>query len=174
MNGFATQSLIALAVAVLVVLRFARRELRERVVSEKTLWIRPALLAVMTVYLVWTTATIDPAGVGEMLLALAIGIVLGVVTGVLIVRNTRFAPADRPRAVRVQGNRTTFAVWVGALVVRLIARYALPHGADPRAQLPLNCGTVALVAAAFVVIALAFYGASRKMSSLSGVPATIA
>lgn len=174
MNGFAMQSLIGLAVAVLVVLRFARRELRERVVSANTLWVRPVLLAAVTVYLVWATATIDPAGLGEMGLALAVGIALGVVTGVLIVRNTRFAPADRPRAVRVQGNRTTFAIWIGALVVRLIARYALPHGADPRAQLPLNCGTVALVAAAFIVIALAFYGASRKMSSFSGVPGTIA
>ena len=174
MNGFATQSLLALAVAVIVVLRFARRELRERIVSANTLWVRPTLLVAVTVYLVWATATIDPGGLAEMGIALGAGIVLGVVTGMLIVRNTRFAPADRPHAVRVRGNRTTFAIWIGALVVRLIARYALPHGADPRAQLPLNCGTVALVASAFIVIALAFYGASRKMSSLSGVPGTIA
>lgn len=156
MNAFVTQSLIALAVTVFVVLRFARRELRERVVAMKTLWIRPVLLAVVVVYLVTVTAKIDPAGIDEMMLALAIGATLGVVTGVLIVRNTRFAPAGRAGAVRVRGNRTTFAIWIGALVVRLIARYALPHGADPRAQLPLNCGTVALVAAAFIVIAGAF------------------
>jgi hypothetical protein len=165
-NGFAGQSLIALAVVVLVVFRFARRELVERVVRARTLWIRPALLAVLTVYLVALSSSLDPRGDGEMLLSLAGGIVLGVITGALIVRNTRFRAADVPWSVRVQGNRVTFGIWLGALAVRLVARYAFPSGADPRAQLPLNCGTVALVAAAFVVIAVAFYVEIRRYGSV--------
>jgi Protein of unknown function (DUF1453) len=161
-NGFAGQSLIALAVAVFVVFRFARRELVERVVSARTLWIRPAVLVALTAYLVVLSSSLDPSGDGEMLLTLAAGGVLGVITGALVVRYTRFRAADRPWSVRVQGSRATFGIWIGALAVRLLARYALPHGADPRAQLPLNCGTVALVAAAFVVIAIAFYAAIRR------------
>jgi hypothetical protein len=170
-NGFATQSLIALGVTVLVVFRFARRELVERVVGAHTLWIRPALLIVLTVYMVVLTVALDPHGIAEMVAALAIGIVLGGITGALIVRNTSFRAAERAGAVRVQGNRITFAVWIGALAIRLVARYALPGGGDPRAQFPLNCGTVALVAVAFVVIAIAFYAAIRRYASVS--PATV-
>ena len=168
MESSAIQSLVGLGVAVLVVLRFARRELRERTVAAKTLWIRPAVLLAMTIYLVGLSLSIDPAGDAEMWLALAGGVVLGIITGSLIVANTQFHPADKPSAVRVLGNRVTFAIWIGALLVRLLARYALPHGADPRTQLPLNCGTVALVAAAFVVIAAGFY---REIGRTSPVAA---
>jgi hypothetical protein len=164
-NGFAGQSLIGLAVAVFVVFRFARRELVERLVRAKTLWIRPLVLVVLTVYLVVVSSWLDPSGDAEMLTVLIAGIVLGVITGVLIVRNTRFGPGERPWSVRVQGNRVTFGIWIGALAVRFLARYALPHGADPRSQLPLNCGTVALVAAAFVVIATAFYVEIRRFTA---------
>jgi hypothetical protein len=166
-NAFAMQSLIGLGVTVLVVFRFARRELVERVVRARTLWIRPALLVVLTAYMVVLTVTLDPHGIGEMVAALAAGIVLGAITGVLIVRNTAFRAADRPGAVRVQGNRITFGVWIGALAIRLVARYALPSGGDPRAQFPLNCGTVALIAVAFVVIAIAFYDAIRRYPSIA-------
>lgn len=170
MNGFTTQSLIALGVTVLIVFRFARRELVERVVRARTLWIRPALLVVLTVYMVLLTVTLDPHGIAEMIAALAAGIVLGAITGTLVVRNTSFRAADGPGAVRVQGNRITFGVWIGALAIRLIARYTLPNGGDPRAQFPLNCGTVALVMVAFVVIAIAFYAAIRRYARVAPAP----
>jgi hypothetical protein len=166
-HGIATQSLIALGVAVLVVFRFARRELVERVVRARTLWIRPALLVVLTASMAVLTVDLDPRGIGEMIAALAVGIVLGAITGTLIVRNTSFRAADRPGAVRVRGSRITFAVWIGALAIRLVARYALPGGADPRTQLPLNCGTIALVAVAFVIIAIAFSSAIRRYADIS-------
>ena len=166
MNAGEVQSLVAIAVTLLVVLRFARRELYERSVSARSLWIRPALLSLITVYLVSLSLRIDPAGDAEMWLALAGGAILGVIVGVLILANSRFRAADTPSAVRVQGNRITFGIWIAAILVRLAARYLLPHGADPRSQLPLNCGTVALVAVAFVVIAAGFY---REIARLSPV-----
>ena len=72
--------------------------------------------------------------------------------------------------MRAQGSPITFAIWIGAFAVRFIARFVVPHGADPRTQLPLNAGTVALVATAFIVIALAFYraiGRYRKRCEVS-------
>lgn len=99
-----------------------------------------------------------------MLATLAGGIVLGCITGVAVVRNSVFSPADRAAAVSVRGNRVTVAIWIGALAVRFAARFILPHGADPRAQLPLNCGTVAMAATAFVVFAVACYRAIRLHS----------
>ena len=154
-----TQSLFSLLIVAFVVFRFAQRELKERVIKAATLWIRPVVLLAITAYLIVLSVSLDPSGTTEMVVALVAGIVLGVVTGVLIVANTSFAPAGIPNAVRARGSRITFAIWIGAFVIRFVARYAVPHGTDPRTQLPLNCGTVALVATAFIVIAVAFYRA---------------
>ncbi len=161
-NPMVTQSLISLLIVALVVFRFAQRELKPRVVKAATLWIRPAVLIAIAGWLIWLTLRLDPSGTTEMIVALGAGIVLGIVTGALIVANTAFAPADIPNAVRAQGSRITFAIWIGAFAIRFAARYIVPHGADPRTQLPLNVGTVALVAAAFIVIALGFYRAMGR------------
>jgi hypothetical protein len=155
-NSVVTQSLIALLVAALVVFRFAARELKPRVVKASTLWLRPGLLIVLTAWLIWTTLAIDPAGTTELAIAVIVGALAGLVTGVLIVRYTAFSPAGVPNAVTASGSKVTFGIWIAAFVLRFAARYLVPHGADPRTQLPMNSGTLALVAVAFVVIAIAF------------------
>jgi hypothetical protein len=168
MNSSTTQSLYALAVTVFVVYRFARRELRERTIKASTLWIRPALLIAITGYLIYLSSTLDPLGDGEMLAVLGGGAVLGVIVGLAIVRNTHFAAAAVSNAVRVTGNKITFAIWIAALAVRLLARFVLPHGAEPAAQLPLNCGTIVMTAVAFVVIAIAFWIEIRRYAGVGG------
>ena len=157
MNPILTQSLFTVLILALVVFRFASRELKERVIKAGTLWIRPVVLLAITVWLIVLSVSLDPSGSTELIVALIAGVVLGAVTGMLIVANTRFRAADIPNAVRAQGSRITFGIWIGAFAIRFIARFVVPHGADPRTQLPLNAGTVALVATAFIVIALAFY-----------------
>jgi len=172
-NPIVTQSLVSLLVVAFVVFRFARRELKERVIKAGTLWIRPAVMLAITAWLIVLSVSLDPSGTTEMIVALIAGIVLGAVTGVLIVANTSFRAADIPNAVRAQGSRITFAIWIGAFVIRFLARYLVPHGADPRTQLPLNAGTVALVATAFIVIAFAFYraiGRYRNVPAYGGAP----
>ncbi len=156
MESRALTTLLPLAVTVLVVFRFAFRELRERTITSPGMWIRPAIFVALTAYLVVLTAGINGRDDGIMLVSLAAGALLGVVTGVAIVRNTTFTPADKRNAVRVRGSRVTLGIWIAALAVRLLARFLFPGGADPRAQLPLNCGTVALVGVAFIIITLAF------------------
>jgi hypothetical protein len=165
MNSLTTQSLFGLAIAALIVFRVARRELSERTVSARSLWIRPAIMVALSVYIVSLSMRLDPDGNGEMIAVLIGGAVLGVVTGFAIVRNTRFAAAAVPNAVLVSGSRVTMGIWIAAFAVRLLARYVLPHGADPRAQLPLNCGTIVMTAVAFVVIALAFTAEIRRYAS---------
>lgn len=167
-NSFVTQSLLVLLVAAFVVFRFAVRELKPRVIkSGASLWARPVIMVALCVWLVWTTATVDAAGIDQLVAALIVGAVLGAVTGFLIVRYTTFSPASIPNAVVASGSRVTFAIWLGAFVVRFVARFLVPHGADPRTQLPMNSGTVALVAVAFVVIALAFH---RAIDRYRGAP----
>jgi hypothetical protein len=170
MNSLTTQSLFGLAIAALIVFRVARRELRERTVRARSLWIRPAIMVALSIYIVSLSMRLDPDGNGEMIAILIGGALLGVVTGVAIVRNSRFAAATVPNAVLVSGSRVTMGIWIAAFAVRLLARYVLPHGADPRAQLPLNCGTIVMTAVAFVVIALAFTAEIRRYrhSTLNG------
>jgi hypothetical protein len=168
-NPVVMQSLFSLLIVALVVFRFAQRELKERVVKAATLWIRPAVLLAITVWLIVLSMQLDPSGTNELIVALIAGVVLGAVTGLLIVANTSFRAADIANAVRVQGSRITFAIWIGAFAIRFLARFLVPHGADPRTQLPLNAGTVALVATAFVVIALAFYRAIGRYRNTAGI-----
>lgn len=155
-NSFVTQSLIALLVAAFVVFRFAARELKPRVVKASTMWLRPAILIAGTAWLIWTTLAVDPAGTTELAIAVAVGAIAGLLTGALIVRYTTFSPAGVPNAVMASGSKITFGIWIAAFVLRFLARFLVPHGADARTQLPMNSGTLALVAVAFVVIAIAF------------------
>jgi hypothetical protein len=170
-NPVVAQSVITLLVAAFVVFRFATRELKPRVIKGGVLWARPVILTVLTAYLVWLTVSIDPAGIDQLFGALIAGGILGAITGILIVRYTTFAPAGVPNAVIASGSRVTFAIWVIAFVLRFVARYVVPHGADPRTQLPMNCGTVALAAVAFVVIAFAFH---RAIDRYRGAPPIVA
>ena len=169
-NPIVTQSLVFVLIAAFVVFRFAQRELKERVVKAGTLWIRPAVLLAITAWVIVLSVSLNPSGTTEMVVALIAGVALGAITGLLIVANTSFRAADVPNAVRAQGSRITFAIWIGAFVIRFIARFVVPHGADPRTQLPLNAGTVALVATAFIVIALAFYRAIARFRNAGGSP----
>ena len=162
MNPAQTQSLITLAFAVFIVLRFALRELRPRTIGARTLWLRPGLLVAVTAWMVYLSLTLEPSGDAFMAAALAIGIALGALVGWAVARGTTFAPAAAPNAVIAQGSRVTFAIWVGAIALRLLARFLIPTGGDPRAQLPLNAGTLGMVSAAFVVIAVAFAAEIRK------------
>jgi predicted membrane-bound spermidine synthase len=161
-----TSSLIAFVITAAVVFRFAQRELRERTITARWLWVRPAVLVVLAAYLIAASAQFAPRGDTEMLAVVAGGAVLGVLVGLLIVRNSTFAAAEKPRAVRVRGNRVTLFVWIGALAVRVLARYVLPYGAEPRSQLPLDCGTVMMTAVAFVAIAVAV---RREIARYAGV-----
>jgi len=163
------QSLLTVLIAAFVVFRFAIRELKPRVVKGGVLWLRPIILLALTAWLVWTTLAVDPTGTDQLIMALVAGGVLGAITGLLIVRFTTFAPAAVPNAVVASGSRITFAIWVIAFLLRFAARFVVPHGADPRTQLPMNSGTVALVSVAFLVIAIAFQRAIARYGS--GTPA---
>ncbi len=96
------------------------------------------MLFAITVWLFVLSVSLDPSETTEMIVALIAGVALGAITGLLIVANTSFRAADVPNAVRVQGSRITFAIWIGAFPIRFLARFLVPHGADPRPQLPLK------------------------------------
>jgi peptidoglycan/LPS O-acetylase OafA/YrhL len=173
LNAANTQSLFALAVSVIIVFRFARRELTQRTIRLKTVWIRPVIMFALLAYMISLSAQLDPSGDATMTWALIGGAVLGLLAGIGIAANTSFAPAPAPNAVLAKGGAITLVIWIVALAIRLIARYAVPHGADPRTQLPLNCGTIVMTAVAFTVISLAFVREIRRYSATMAAPGSI-
>jgi hypothetical protein len=177
MNGGAggmNPGLISLAVGLVVIVRFLFRELRERTVKVRTLWIRPGFVVLIAVGFAAAALTRPGVNLGLLALVVVLGAALGVLTGVLVVGSTSFAPADVPGAVRVHGSITTVIVWVAALGLRLAARFALgAAGADPTTQLELNVGLLTLLAAAFVFVALAFHRAVDRLAPGATVARTL-
>jgi steroid 5-alpha reductase family enzyme len=166
-NGSAgtTTTLITLVVAALVVVRFLFRELRERKVRLRSIWIRPGILGAFTVVLIVVAFTVPRTNMAFLALACVVGAALGVVTGMLVARSTTFRPADERGAVLAKGNTTTVIVWIAALALRYVARFAFAgSGASPAEQVELNAGLLALVTAAFVVVALEFHRAIDRLA----------
>jgi hypothetical protein len=166
-TGFGNSTWITLAVAAFVVVRFALRELRPRIVRVRYLWIRPALLGVMTLLIL--AACIVVPGMSTLFLAsaLGIGIVVGAVVGGAVVRLSRFEPTGTGGDVRVVGSWKTAAVWIVAVLFRLLARFAVPAN-DQASQLALNAGLIMLIFVAFAIVAAGFH---REIDRARGRPA---
>ncbi|MBV8749239.1 MAG: hypothetical protein JO103_05960, partial [Candidatus Eremiobacteraeota bacterium] len=78
---------------------------------------------------------------------------------------TVFTPAGMRGAVRAKGNATTVAIWLIALALRFVARYAFADlGASRTVQYELNVGLVVLITAAFIVVALGFHRAIDRLA----------
>ena len=156
--------LITLVIVALVVVRFLFRELRARKVTLRLLWVRPGILLVFTLLAIAAAFATPGVNVAILLLSVAGGAVVGVVTGALVARSTTFSPAGERGAVIAQGSIVTVIIWVVAILLRFAARYAFADaGANLAAQFELNAGLLALVAAAFVVVALAFHRAIDRL-----------
>jgi hypothetical protein len=156
---------LTLALVVVVVGRFLFRELRARKVRVRTLWIRPGILAVLTLVLIGSGFVIPHVSMGVVALSVLVGAAVGIGVGVLVARMTTFAPAGERGAAIAQGSFKTVIVWVVAIVLRLVARYAFAGaGASPAEQYELNVGLLALVTAAFVVVAVEFHRAIDRIA----------
>jgi hypothetical protein len=177
MNGSAggmSPALISLAVGLVVIVRFLFRELRERTVKVRTLWIRPGIIALLTVGFAVAAFARPSVNPGLFVLMLLAGAAVGVLTGVLVLGSTTFAPAGIAGAVRVRGSVVTVIVWIAALSLRLAARFVVGGaGADLTTQYELNAGLLALLAGAFIVVALGFHRAIDRLAPDATVARTL-
>ncbi|HEV2740271.1 MAG TPA: hypothetical protein VGU66_16945 [Candidatus Elarobacter sp.] len=165
---------LTLALVAVVVVRFLFRELRARKIRVRTLWIRPGILAVLTLVLIGAGFAIPHVSMGVVALSVLVGAAFGVGVGVLVARLTTFAPAGERGAVVAQGSAKTVIVWVAAIVLRLLARFAFAGaGATPAEQYELNAGLLALVTAAFVVVAVEFHRAIDRLAPGTSTPGTM-
>jgi len=168
-SGSMNTTLITFIVVVFVVVRFLYRELRARVVQGRTLWVRPAFLVVVVALLTATALTIPGAQPVEVVIGLVAGTVLGIVTGTLALRYTTFETAGVPNAVRALGSSKSVIVWVVALALRFAFRLFFAHD-GAQVQFTLNVFTTALIAVAFIVVALGFHRAIARFASVPARP----
>ncbi len=152
-NG-AISSIVSLVVVALV----ARRELRASTRVAGRLWIRPAIILVITACL--AALAIYAAPDHLLLLAgwVAGGLVVGIATGYVLLRFTTISDADKPNAVIVRGSLWTVGVWLVVLLLRVGARL-LFGGTSAASNIDAGVGTLAVVAAAAAVTASAYHRA---------------
>ncbi|HTW82930.1 MAG TPA: hypothetical protein VMD91_02540 [Candidatus Sulfotelmatobacter sp.] len=159
MNGSAgaQSTLITLVIVVLVVYRFSVRELKDRVVRARGLWGRPGILALFTIALCYGALQAPNPHPLTLTVELVVGVLVGLVVGAFVVYFTTFQPAPRAvyPAVRAQGSWKTIVVWVVAIALRFAVRFAM-HGESAADEYTLNAALVALMAAAFGVVAVSF------------------
>jgi hypothetical protein len=166
-TGTGNSSLITLAIVAFVVVRFALRELKPRIVRVKYLWIRPALMAIMTLLILAVCVIAPHLSYVVLATALVLGIAIGAAVGVSVVRLSRFEATGNGGEVRVVGSWKTAAVWIIAVLFRLGARFAIPAN-DQSSQLALNAGLIMLVFVAFAIVAAGFH---REVDRVRGLPA---
>jgi hypothetical protein len=154
-----SSSYIYLLVLVFIVFRYAIRELRPRVITAR-IWIAPAIFVALLLWVFYGVAELEPGSWGLVLAWLAGGLVVGAVAGFLIIKNTRILPGPRTGTVIAQGNYTTLAIWIVAIAIRFVVRFfatgSIMGGGTLSAQLAPNAGTIAVVLAAFTIIAATF------------------
>jgi len=164
---------LTLALLALIVVRFLFRELRARKIRVRTLWIRPGILGAFTLVLVGAGFGVPGVSMGVVALAVIVGAAFGIGVGVLVSRLTSFAPTGERGTAIAQGSMKTVIVWVAAIVLRLLARFAfVGAGATAAEQYELNAGLLALVTAAFIVVAVEFHRAIDRLAP--GMPARTA
>lgn len=155
-------------VSVLVVLGAIAREFRERAVDAETLWIRPALLGILTLALTGASLELAPQAAPLLALYVLAGLAAGALVGVLVARSTAIGAAGNPRRAQVRGSAATIAIWAVVLVARLAARFAFPSQ-PPILGLDASVASAAVVSVAFGILAFAFRNAIRARTHSGGV-----
>jgi hypothetical protein len=145
--------LFTIAITLAIVARFLFRELRARTVNIGTLWVRPAVLVLLTAFLVFAGVRLD-ADARELGLALLVGLVAGVAVGYLVVQSTAIEPGPKPNTLRLRGSWITVVIWVVALVARLAVRLVSGGYSGGATSMVTTAGTLAMVAAAFGMFAI--------------------
>jgi len=166
-SGATNTTLITFVVLVFVVVRFLYTELKARIVSKKTIWVRPAFLVVVSALLILLSLNVDGVKPAMIALMAVAGAVVGWITGTLVLRFTTFTAVGQPGAVRVLGSKESVIVWVVALALRFAVRY-LFAGGDDAVQFALNVFTIVLVTVAFIVVALGFHRAIDRNAVTAG------
>jgi hypothetical protein len=112
----------------LIVLRFLFRELRERRVRTQIIFLIPGILGAFAIWLAYLTVSIAPTFATSLAISIGCAIVVGIGLGLAIAHFTsvRVGP---PGIIYMRGSWITVAIWIVALLLRMVGRFAVTGSA---------------------------------------------
>jgi hypothetical protein len=140
---------------VLVVARFLARELRVRRMALSRLFVLPAIFLLLVLWLVVLTIQQDAGQIFALAVGSLAGVVIGAGIGLAVAHFTSINAGPAKGVVLVRGSATTVAIWIGALLLRLVPRLiigATPH--TPATFLMLNSVLLVMLASAIFTVRL--------------------
>jgi hypothetical protein len=157
MNGLPTGQtfLFTLALVAIVVVRFLLRELRVRRMATNRLFVLPAIFALLVVFFFVLTLQQDPAQVFALTVGSLAAVVAGGGIGLAVAHFTSVKVASERGVVFVRGSAATVAIWIGALLLRLVPRYILVTSQHtPGTTLMLNAVLLVMLTVAIFTVRL--------------------
>lgn len=118
-----TSVLVTIGVLVLIVLR----NNRPRRMSVIALWIMPAILTALSLFVIWGTAMAMPAGIGAGIVACLIGLVAGIPLGYARGLHSDVRLGERPGTFVLHPSVIVMLIWVGAFGLRYALRLMIPN-----------------------------------------------
>jgi hypothetical protein len=160
---------LTVAIIALVVARFLFRELRVRRIKTSSIFIVPLIMSVLGAFLIYKVVALAPDQVQNLIVGGLAGVVVGAAIG-LAVGHFTTVQVQQPGLLLVRGSWITVAIWLGALALRMVARYFVSGGAniiytDPSSEGPsmmLNTVLVILLVAALTMVRIRILMTARN------------
>ncbi len=102
------------------------RNARPRTISVARLWIVPAILVILSAFVVWASVAGPSVATWQSILACAIGVVAGIPLGYARGYHSDVRLGDRPRTMVLHPSLVVMLIWLAAFAVRFGLRAFLP------------------------------------------------
>lgn len=146
-------SILNVITTIAVVALLVWRNSRPQKVTVARFWLAPALLVVITGFMVYSTFAVARDQLALAGVSLVVGALLGIPLGIVRGHHSAVRLTDQPGVFYIDPSLIVMMIWLAAFAVRFGLRFILP-----------NAGTAALaVSDGFVVFAIASVLAARVM-----------
>lgn len=143
---------VTLAVALLVVVRFLVRELRVRRIPLGRLFLLPGFLGLISLVLIYASVAQAPDVMQLLSISAIAAVLVGAFIGLAVARFTTVNLAPEPNVVLVRGSIATVAIWVAALLLRIVGRTLAGFEGGPAIVLMLNTSLVIMLTTALTTV----------------------
>ena len=159
------QVVITVVIALFVLGRFLARELRERRFAIGRIYALPAILGVVGLVLIGLSVVNEPPESGILAIACVAAVVVGAGIGYAVARFTTVRVTNEPGVLYARGSLATVAIWIVALLLRLVPRIALIGGGPSvyasGESLALNAALLVLLASALFFVRYRLVAAAK-------------
>ncbi|MDQ2664118.1 MAG: DUF1453 family protein [Candidatus Eremiobacteraeota bacterium] len=157
---------IYVVVVAILIFRFARPQR----MTVTRMWVMPILFFVLTGFSVWSTyATaavtgIVPPPVWQVVVAILLGIIVGIPLGIFRGRHTSVRATDQPGVMYLESSWITMSIWIGAFLIRAGLRYVAAGRSQSLAE-AVGDGLVVFAVAAVIASYFVIYEKYRAQET---------